>query len=377
MTSVSASAKRGPVASVTASFRAGSEAGRLRLAGALLAWAAFGSLFASMTPAVWAQESELTVTAAVEKTQVYAGQPFVLQIQVTGSDEVKPPDLSGLDDFQVQEAGGGQNNSQSISIVNGKISRVVRRGYTFNYRLTAKRAGDLMIPAIVVTAEGKTRRTEPIRMRAVPPSENEDFKLRLDFSGQRVYVGQPVILTVTWYVGGNVEEFGFNIPLLDDKRFDVTGFNDDIDPNQQDAYVRIPLGDDVVIGRKSRAALDGRTFLTVKFEKVLIPKQAGTIQVPQATVSMRAVQGYQRRGGNSVLDDFFSDGVFGRRAVYEDFVVPSNTPTLEVAALPTEGRPAGFTGLVGPFKIEADATPTDISKGRGPALSGKREPAAA
>jgi hypothetical protein len=312
-------------------------------------------------PAVAAAQ-ELAVTAAVEKQEIYVGAPVTLQIQVEGSDQVERPDLSGLADFQVQEAGGGQNNSQSISIVNGKISRVVRRGFTFNYRLTAKRAGELIIPAVSVTAEGQTRRTQPIRIRALPPSENDDFKLRLELSEQRCYVGQPVILTATWYVGRNVEEFEFNVPILDDKRFDVAGFDENIDPSQQDNYVRIPLGSEVAVGRKGRATLDGRTFLTVKFEKVLIPKQAGAISLPQATVSMRAVRGFRRRSG-SIFDDFFSDGAFGRRAVYEDFVVPSNTPTLEVAELPEAGRPAGFSGLVGAFDVEAEATPTDVSVG--------------
>jgi hypothetical protein len=355
MTRLAAAAQRPSALAETAKLCLG-------ISRALPGAALLAALLVAASPAA-AQEAELSVTAAVEKTQVYAGQPFVLQIQVEGSDAVERPDLSGLEDFQVQEAGGGENNSQSISIVNGKISRVVRRGYNFNYRLTAKRTGDLVIPAINVMAEGNIRRTQPIRIRAVPPSENEDYKLRLELSGERVYVGQPVILTVTWYVGGNVEEFAFNIPLLEDKRFEVTGFEENIDPNQQDTYVRIPLGDDVVIGRKGRETVDGRSFLTVTFEKVLIPKQAGTIRAPQATVSMRAVKGYQRRGGNSVFDDFFSDGIFGRRAVYEDFVVPSNTPALEVAELPAEGRPAGFTGLVGAFDLEAEATPTKISVG--------------
>jgi hypothetical protein len=77
---------------------------------------------------------------------------------------------------------------------------------------------------------------------------------------------------------------------------------------------------------------------------------------------MRAVQGYQRRG-NRAFDDFFSDSFFGRRAVYEDLVVPSNAPTLEVAELPEAGRPPGFSGLVGSFEVEAEATPTEISVG--------------
>ncbi len=309
-----------------------------------------------------ARSQELSVTAAVEQDQVYVGAPFTFQIQVEGSDQAERPDLSGLSDFQVQEAGGGQNNSQSISMINGKISRVVRRGYTFNYRLTAKRAGELTIPAVSVTAGGQTRRTQPVRIHARPPEENDDFKLRLELSEQHCYVGQPVILTVTWYIARNVEQFDFNVPILEDKRFDVEGFDEDIDPSQQDNYVRIPLGNDVAIGRKGQATIDGRQFLTVKFEKVLIPKQAGAVSIPQATVSMRAVQGFQRRSG-SAFDDFFSDSFFGRRAVYEDFVVPSNTPRLDVAALPSEGRPAGFNGLVGSFQVEAEATPTNVSVG--------------
>jgi BatD DUF11 like domain len=362
---VSAKLSSPPAASLVSKYPhcpargAGSVRGPWRLKAAR--WAALAGALLCISPTALAQQ--LSVTATVEKNEVYVGAPFTLQIQVEGSDQVERPDLSGLADFQVQEAGGGQNNSQSISIVNGRVTRDVRRGYTFNYRLTAKRAGSLTIPAVSVTAEGQTRSTQPIAIHALPPSENDDFKLRLDLSEQHCYVGQPVILTVTWYVGRNVEEFEFNVPVLEDKRFDISGFNEDIDPAQQDSYVRIPLGGDVAVGRKGHAALDGRGFLTVKFQKVLIPKQAGTISVPQATVSMRAVQGYQRRNGRSVFDDFFSDGFFGRRAVYEDFVVPSNTPTLNVAELPTEGRPVGFSGLVGSFEVEADATPTDVSVG--------------
>ena len=317
------------------------------------------ALFSSLPPSASAQE--VTVTAAVERNQVFVGQPFVLQIQVTGSDKVERPDLSGLADFQVQEAGGGANNSQSISIVNGRMTRVVSHGYTFNYRLTARRAGDLTIPALSITAEGQTRRTQAIRIRALPPEENSDFRLQLELSDQRCYVGQPVILTVTWYIGRNVDEFEFNLPVLEDERLEIAGFNEDIDPAQQDAYVQIPLSAGSAIARKGRATVDSREFLTVRFEKVLIPRKAGTIRFPESTVSLRAAQGV-RSGGSSIFDDF-RDSFFGRRAVYENFVIPSNAPTLEVAELPTAGQPAGFSGLFGPLEIDATATPTDLSVG--------------
>ena len=152
-------------------------------------------------PSAKAQKPELQVTAAVENQQVYAGAPFTLQIQVQGSDEAERPDLSGLQDFQVQEAGGGQNNNQSISIVNGKISRVVQRGYTFNYRLTAKHAGDLTIPA----DRGQRRRADAPDAADPDPRAAAFGKRGLQtadrLSDQHCYVGQPVVMTVTWYVG--------------------------------------------------------------------------------------------------------------------------------------------------------------------------------
>ena len=117
--------------------------------------------------------------------------------------------MSGISDFTVQELGGQQNSSQSMTIINGQVSQVVKRGYIFSYRLTPKREGRLAIPSISVSADGKSTATRPISIRAIPPVESQDFKLRMSLSETRAYVGQPVTLTTTWYVGKDVREFSF------------------------------------------------------------------------------------------------------------------------------------------------------------------------
>jgi len=48
----------------------------------------------------------LQVDAAVESTTVFAGEPFVFQIQVSGSENPEKPDLSGAKDFFVEYRGG-------------------------------------------------------------------------------------------------------------------------------------------------------------------------------------------------------------------------------------------------------------------------------
>ncbi len=315
-------------------------------------------------PNATAEAQAFRAQGAVQKTEVFQGEPFVFQIQVEGSDAPDKPDVSGLTDFQVREMGGQQNSSQSMTIVNGQVNKVVRRGYVFSYRLTPKRSGTLRIPAIAVSAEGKTARTAPIAIRVVPPVETDDFKLRMSLSERTAYVGQPVALTVTWYVGKDVREFSFDVPVLKDPRFRVVGSDPKVTQAQADKYVRVPLADGEVIGERGRGTLDGRDYLTVRFRRVLIPSEAGKLRLPQAVATCQAQSGRrQRRRG--ILDDFFSEDFFRlrSRAVYETAVAPSNRPVLEVLDLPARGRPPGFSGLVGKYSIAAEAAPTEVNVG--------------
>ena len=285
-------------------------------------------LAGSLACASTAPAQTLKAEAALEKVQVYVGEPFVFQIRVEGSDSPEKPNLSGITDFAVQEVGGQQNSSQSVTIINGQMNRVVRRRYTFNYRLTPKRAGSLTIPPITVSAEGQTARTQAVTLQATPPAETDAFKLRLSLSEPRAYPGQPVMLTVRWYLAKDVQGFTFNLPVLGDDRFYVADVELPIDRSRPDRYVQIPLGQEQVIGEKGSGTLDGKQYTTVHFRKTLIPKQAGKLTLPQATVSLKSVKGYRRGRRGTLFDEFFNDSFFnfGRDAVYESLVVPSNRP---------------------------------------------------
>ena len=258
------------------------------------AFAATSLVVACLACVLPASAQALRAEAALEKLQVFLGEPFVFQIRVEGSDSPAKPDLSGLTDFTIQELGGQQNNSQSMTIVNGRMNRVVRRGFTFSYRLTPKKAGNLAIPAITVSADNQTARTQPVTVRATPPAETDDFKLRQSLSERRAYPGQPVTLTVTWYISKNVEGFSFNLPVLNDDRFHIADADLAMDRSRPERYVQIPLGQKQVIGEKGTGTLDGRQFTTVRFRKVLIPRKTGKLTLPQGTVSLKAVQGYRK-----------------------------------------------------------------------------------
>ena len=308
--------------------------------------------------AVCAGGGTLGVRASVDAREVYVGDSFRLTIQVQGTDKPEKPDLSGLADFEARFIGGQPSNSESITVINGRMTRVVRRSYVMAYALSPRRAGQLTIPAITVTAEGEKLTHEPILIVAREPEETADLKLRLALSKHACYVGEPIVLTVTWYLARDVRGFAFRIPVLTDPRFKI----DDVDlaRDRTKEYLRIPLDDGEVIGEKGQGTLDGKTFTTVSFQKVLLPQQAGTLAIPRAFVACQAYTGSARRPRSIFDDDFFNRG---RRSGYRKFVVPSNELSLEVRALPAEGRPAGFAGHVGEYRVEATAAPTEVNVG--------------
>lgn len=317
-----------------------------------------------LCPAVLA--ASLRATAVVERIDLFVGEPFIFQIQVAGSENPQQPDLSHLDDFAVEFRGGQQNSRRSVTIVNGKVTQNVQEGYFFSYQLTPNREGRLIIPSITVFADGHSTHTEPLEVNAKKPVETDDFKLSLRLSKDHCYVGEPITLTVVWYIGKDVKSFNFTLPLLNNDAFDFA--SPQVDMHSGKKLYRIPLADGEVIGEKGRDRIGAKDFATITFEKILIPKQAGNVTIEPATVACSALVGYENRQGmfnDDFFSDFFNDDFFGRgrRGIYRTVVVPSNSLSLRVSDLPEKGRPANFAGHVGEYRIAATAAPTEVSVG--------------
>ena len=256
---------------------------------------------------------------------------------------------------------GGQNNSsQSITVINGKMERQVQRRYVMQFNLTPKRKGRLTIPAVPVKVKSQTFSTNAVVIGVDTAVETQDFKLRMGLSRTSCYVGEPVVLTVTWYIGRDVEEFAFSMPVLGSSDFAIETPEAKIDQTKR--YYRIPVEGQEVIAEKGTGLLDGRNYATISFKKVLIPRRAGSLPVPQMSVQCAAVSGSLR--GRDFFDDFFNDNFFGaRRGAMKKYVVPSNALALAVKDLPQEGRPANFAGHIGEYRIAASASPLDVSVG--------------
>ncbi|MHC4886692.1 MAG: BatD family protein [Planctomycetota bacterium] len=296
--------------------------------------------------------TEWVVQSGVESKQVYRGEAFLYQIQVSvaGSELPKRPTLQAGATFSVEDLANGLERRN----INGYRTVTVR----FNYRITPKQIGSLTLPAQNLTLGEETKKTESHTVTVKAPTEVADYKLRLSLSETTAYVGQPITLTTTWYLKKEYGEQNFTVPVLSDPRFTVVLLTDEDLANN--THVALKLHGERVIARRGTGNLGGEEYVTFSLRHILFPKEAGTIPLPAATLVFDAVVGY-RRSRDPFDSPFF--GGRGRSAVTKRLVIPSNALRLTVKPLPQAGRPATFNGLVGRYTVAVAAAPRLVNVG--------------
>ncbi|NLB56320.1 MAG: protein BatD [Lentisphaerae bacterium] len=169
-----------------------------------------------------------------------------------------------------------------------------------------------------------------------------------------------------WYFSKDIRSFSFSLPAFINSDLDLADLSEQ--PDRRGELYEIPIGNTKAIAVKGQGRLGDKNYATLNFRKALIPQKPGVYELDNSTVICEALTGYRenhRRNRDGFFDDFFSDSFFGSRnnAVYTRIVVPSNKAMLEVLPLPTDNRPADFSGLVGQFELSATAEPAEVSLG--------------
>jgi len=299
---------------------------------------------------------QIRVFAQVDTSKdIYVGENFFYNIIIDGENKPGQVDLSALAKYNPQSAGNRDVSQTSISIVNGKTTKKIIKRYIMSYSLSAQQAGQVQIPPTAVTIEGRTYTTNPVVVNILKPGTTDKLDLEVTLSEQRCYVGQPVMLTVKFYISAEIGDFQFNITALNSDAFYI---EDPDVSNQQVKQFRLSTGMSVFV-TQNRIIHKGKDSILLAFTKVLIPKNPGKIEIGASSVSADVVVG-RARSRDSVFGDF---GFFGPRKQYKRFIVFSPSKTLTVLALPEEAKPASFYGLVGRYTISASATPTKVNVG--------------
>jgi hypothetical protein len=260
------------------------------------------------------------------------GQPFQFIIQVEGGSnpQISPPTISGLDNLTII---AGPNSSSRFYWSNGRASSTLQLVYT----MLADEPGPASIPAVEVEISGRTYRTEPLSLqvakgpsrpqpgrqgRQQQQSDTYDVFIVAELGADETWVGQPVPLTVTLLATQRVSNLAWRQePSFSSTRVETLEVNPDTE-----AY---------------RTVVEGRQYNAYPVvRKILVPPGPGPIEIEPYVAQITV-----REGGQDLFD-FFTSG----RA--QTIVRKSDKLTLNVRQLPP-GKPAGFGGAVGTFKLRA------------------------
>lgn len=305
---------------------------------------------------------DFSVTTSVDRNAVALNERFTLSIEISGKGANSAPDPE-LPPIGAFASFLGSGSSQNISFVNGRMST----SKVFQCYYVATAAGKFQIPPVTVTAGGKAVSSAAIDFevtadgaqgqtqarsaapgqaapaRAVPQGQGEgpaegDLFLRASVDRRKVYPNEPVIVTYKLYTRVNVANLSVS------KMPATAGFwAEDFDMPQQ-----LQTSHEVLEGKQYTVATVRRT--------ALFPMGSGTRAVDPLVLDCDV---HVRSRSRDPFADFFDDSFFfGGKTVRRQ--IRSKPISIEVQPFPETGKPAGFSGLTGRFRISATADKRDV-----------------
>ena len=283
---------------------------------------------------------QASARAFLSRSEVGVGQQFVLNVEVSGTQQIdRDPDLPDLTAFSVYL---GSGTSTSLQTVSGRTSVAV----TVQYRFQATREGTFRIEPVTVHAGGNTYSTEPVSLTVSsspspsatqpetaarePEVGRDDLFVNAEPSTRRVYENEPIIVEYRIYTRVNVSSYSVTqLPA-------ASGFWVEEFPMPQQPQVE-------------HVVRNGQQYTTATIRKVaLFPTGPGARTLEPLGIE---AQVRVRRPSFDPFEDFF-----GRSSLLGS-TVPTATASrpieVEVLPLPAEGRPPSFTGFVGGLEIAA------------------------
>lgn len=316
----------------------------------------FGILLISFLGRVSAQDVQFVGTA---NSVVEVGEQFRLTytLNTDGSNFIGPAILN----FAVV-AGPSQSSSSNVQYVNGHVMQSVTLSYTFI--LQAVNPGTYTLPPASIAISGKKTLSNPVTIKVVKAggnpaqgsnkktteasaglSENDVF-LKAVPSNNNPLQGEQITVTYKLYTRLPVSMSGIDkIPSYD-------GFWSQDLLKEKEKFSQY---NEVVNGQK---------YMVAEIRKVaLFPQKSGKLVIDPLQVAIVAqLQKKTKRNSfnDPFFDNFFDDSFFGSSVQNVQKTLRSNAISINVKALPTQNRPADFSGAVGNFSFTPSVDRTTL-----------------
>ncbi|MFA7343988.1 MAG: BatD family protein [Terrimicrobiaceae bacterium] len=316
----------------------------------------FVSLALSALLPVGLHAQEVAVGLSANQAQV--GEPVQLMVTVRGARGADVPQTLEVKGLRINLAG----RSTQFEMRNLKMSSTL----TYTYLVVPQFEGEFTIPSFDVRIEGKTFRTQAMRLSVgggtrvpqtpalpqntapLPPGqlpppteEGEPFFADLVLSKRKVYVGEVVPVELRFYfnsrIGGQVGER----PNFGGEGLTVQKFSN---------------------AAKREQVVNGANYVVFSFQSAITAVKSGTLQIPEASLEARLqLPGRAPQGMGDFFNNFpLPQGMFTDN---REVTIKTKPAQIEVLPLPKEGRPEDFSGAVGRFAMEATVSPKKASSG--------------
>jgi len=324
-----------------------------------------------------AQEPEILVEVGADR--IYEGQSVTYQVTLNHVEDPSPPELKGFDDFEVTSLGQRSLDSRQVTIINGRVSQIIRRGRQYNYRLTPLKTGLLTIPGPVAKVDGRVLKGPEKRLLVRAAEEQDVVFLRITSDHQSVYPMQPFAVTLTVEIKELPEPYSAESPVAVQRRLPpalrIPWVVDDDLPDGLEPEVdwqswlgpmqnRMAEGFSINnLGRSSVFSLfENRPMTFEPRVRKIVRRDEGGKEVgywqylfPRTFVARKV----GRYGfGPATLEGLFATSVDARRElVGEKIFAVAGRIEVNVKDVPLEGRPDTYTGAVGQFRLSGDLNP--------------------
>jgi len=319
----------------------------------LLSLMAFGTLADSAHPPLFAQ-----VTPS--QKEVFLGQVFFVDVIVNMPVKSISPDPKNLSNFHVTQI-------KALTLTQ------TTNTYLLRYAFRAKKEGIQQIPALTFSSKNKTVKSKPVSISVKTPQKSDKMSLELTLSKQSVYLGEPVLLTTIWdstYPFTTIKSVDFNFPYFNDPRFSIQKrYQPKIE--QKKTTTGLPVQGTRILATRKTYKKENKKHQTLRFSLLLTPKKIGKIILPRASILCAVQKDWnkkRRRRNYSAFQypPYFNNTFFDRNISSKKWIrvyAVSQTPVLQVKALPKENRPKLFQGMVGEYTLSVSAAPRSVHLG--------------
>lgn len=302
-------------------------------------------LLASSFKPVLAQNIQFRARA---QQAVVAGDKF--QLVYTLNKQGSDIRLAPLEDFQIL-MGPSTSYSNNTSIINGKVTR--ETSYSFTFVLKAIKEGVFSIPPATIMVDGKKVSSNALEIEVIKANSTSQQNSQSGSAPASAASKDELFITVTPSKKSLYQNESLVLTTKIYTKVQLDGLSDIKQPKLT-SFIAQELKQQEGINW-TMENINGKTYNVGTYEqKLLFPQKTGKITIEPMEIEFLVRQRTARQS-RSIFDDFFESNY---RSVKKR--VKSKPITLNVKPLPS-GRPEGFSGGVGRFKMEASLTKNEVA----------------